>query len=81
MLPWIVLAQIEVAHRWRTGEWLALTARAVLARGRYLLLDWVLGMIPIATTLAVTFGAIAWYFSRRYQARRAIAAPAPIEPL
>ena len=69
-LPWIALAQIEIAHRARTGAWLTLHADDVLGQARALLVDWLLGMIPVAGSLALLLGALAWAAAHLWQTRR-----------
>ncbi len=63
-LPWIVIAEVQVSHRLRTGEWLALRADEVLAHGRDLLLDWVLGMFPVGGGLSLVVGLGAYWLAR-----------------
>ncbi len=64
-LPWIVLAEIQVAHRARTGEWAPILARdAMDHRGEYML-DWSLGVVPVGLVLAFAIGAVAYLLARR----------------
>jgi len=80
IFPWIVLAQVQLSHRIRTGAWLALTVDDVLGRWRGFLLDWLLGMIPVGAGLAVAFGTAAYVVSSlvvRIKARRRPAPPPP----
>lgn len=76
MLPWIVLAEIQVAHRLRTGEWTALNTHTVLQHTSELMLDWCIGTLPIGALLATLLGALAYVLARRREARRAAAASA-----
>jgi len=69
IFPWIVLAEVQIAHRVRTGAWVAITVDDVLAHGKELLLDWLLGMIPVGGALAVAIGGMA-YLVARFKARR-----------
>jgi uncharacterized protein (DUF2062 family) len=74
VLPWIVLAEIQVAHRLRTGAFLALTKEDALAQGPALLVDWCIGTLPVGGALAIFFGLLAYVVSA-IRARRRAAAP------
>lgn len=67
--PWLLLAQIQTAHRVRTGSWLALSVETVLSRGHELLLDWFLGMFTVGVPLAIALGSAAYVWAAR-RARR-----------
>ncbi len=75
VLPWIVLGEVQLAHRVRTGSFLALTKSDVLAKARDFVLDWGLGTIPIGAALGASFAAAAYAWARR-RARRAASEPA-----
>jgi uncharacterized protein (DUF2062 family) len=60
VLPFIVIAEIEVAHRARCGAFIALTKGDVLAHARGLLLDWCLGAVPVGLALGVSFAALGY---------------------
>jgi uncharacterized protein (DUF2062 family) len=89
MLPFIVLAEVQVAHRIREGEWLSLDAESVKTTLREepfeLLLDWLIGMWPVGIALGLLCGGLgylaAWIRDRRKarsEATRKLAeAPAP----
>jgi uncharacterized protein len=81
VLPWIVLVEIQVAHRLRTGAWVSLTAANVVDRAPELLLDWCLGTIPVGIGLGAVFGLLAWaiasYRFTRAERRRKLAPPPP----
>jgi uncharacterized protein (DUF2062 family) len=81
ILPWIILAEIQIAHRVRTGDWVALTVDNVVDRAPELLLDWCLGTIPVGIALSVLLGllafAIASYRFKRTERRRKLAPPPP----
>jgi uncharacterized protein (DUF2062 family) len=81
-LPFIALAEIQLAHRVRTGEFLALTPKDVLEQGRGLLLDWCLGTIPVGATLGAIAGVITWRIALRRARARSLQAQkeAPREP-
>jgi uncharacterized protein (DUF2062 family) len=69
ILAWVVLAEIEIAHRLRTGAFIPLTARDALAQGPSLLLDWCLGTIPVGAAVALVVGALAYAVARLRDAR------------
>ncbi|HEY1958518.1 MAG TPA: DUF2062 domain-containing protein [Polyangiaceae bacterium] len=58
VLPFIVLAEIEIAHRIRCGAFLALDRHDVLAHAKTLLLDWILGTIPVGLAVGLVCGAL-----------------------
>ncbi len=79
VLPWIVLAEVQLAHRVRTGSFVALTKDDVLAHAKEFLLDWCVGTIPVGGALAVLFALAAYsWAARRARAKRAgVAGGAP----
>ena len=82
ILPWIVLAEIQIAHRLRTGAFLALTKEDVLQQGPALLLDWCLGTLPVGGALGLLLGLLAFAisaFRARCAARRSAASAASAE--
>jgi hypothetical protein len=52
ILPVVTFAEIEVAHRIRTGGWLPLVPSEAVARGRELLVDWALGTLVVGGAIA-----------------------------
>lgn len=64
-LPFVALAEIQLAHRVREGAFLALDRHAVLARGPELLLDWTLGSVPVGAALGAALGGLGWALARR----------------
>jgi uncharacterized protein (DUF2062 family) len=60
LFAFVTFAELEVAHRLRTGAWLPLAPSEALARGRELLLDWAVGAVLVGGTLAA-IGAIVAY--------------------
>jgi uncharacterized protein (DUF2062 family) len=69
LLPFIVLAEIQVSHRLRTGAWMDVDRRHVLDQAPHLLLDWCLGSIPVGAALALALGLLAFWLARRRDAR------------
>jgi len=79
-LPFIALAEVQVAHRLRAGTWLDLDRQHALDRAGELLLDWCLGTIPVGFAIGGVMGLGAWGLAHRRDTRRARAtgsAPAP----
>lgn len=65
VLPFIIVAEIQIAHRLRTGEWAGLDWRHFdlehpLQQVGPLLLDWILGTPLVGGILAAIFGLSAW---------------------
>ncbi len=76
ILAWVVLAEIELAHRVRTGAFIPLTARDAIAQGRGLLLDWCLGAVPVGIVVGVVVGGLAYavaFLRDRRATRRTLA--------
>ena len=73
VFPWIVMAEIQLAHRARSGSWVSLTRENVLSNASALLADWCLGSIAVGAVVAVFCGALAhgWASARAHRARRA----------
>ena len=70
-LPWIIYAEIQLAHRVRTGEWADIFGANALGRARAMLLDWCLGTPPVGLALGATLGGGAYFFARRREKRAA----------
>jgi uncharacterized protein (DUF2062 family) len=80
-LPFVVYAEVQLAHRVRSGAYLDITRQAIEVRMRddamgligSLLLDWMLGMIPVGGGLALVFGLLSfsgfWLRERRRNAK------------
>jgi uncharacterized protein (DUF2062 family) len=64
-LPWIILAEVDIAHRLRTGRWAPLLARDAIDHGREYLLDWWLGVIPVGCALGAALGLLTYLVARR----------------
>ncbi len=78
VLPWIVMAEIEISHRLRTGAWVSLSADTVLERAPFLLVDWIFGAIPVGAVLGAVFGALAYAIAKwRVTRARRLAPPRP----
>ncbi|MBX3258479.1 MAG: DUF2062 domain-containing protein [Labilithrix sp.] len=70
-LPFIVLAEVQVSHRLRTGEWLVLERYEVIDQAGTLLLDWCIGTIPVGVAIGGVMGVLSWAFALRRDRRRA----------
>jgi uncharacterized protein (DUF2062 family) len=77
VLPWIVLVEIQISHRLRTGEWVHLNVDNAVETAQKLLLDWCLGTIPVGAALGALFGMIAFAIARYRLTRRRLAPPPP----
>jgi uncharacterized protein (DUF2062 family) len=64
LLVTMAFIEVESAHRLRTGAWLPMTAAAIVAHGRELFLDWLLGACLVATPLAAGLGFLAYALAR-----------------
>jgi uncharacterized protein (DUF2062 family) len=71
MLPFIALAEVQIAHRLRTGEWLDVDRHNAMDRAGELLLDWCLGTIPVGLAIGGLMGLMAWGLAHRRDARKA----------
>lgn len=59
-LPFIVYAQVQVAHRLRTGAWMDLDRSKILEQVDTLFVDWLLGMLVVGSSLSLLFGLVAF---------------------
>ncbi|MBX3230120.1 MAG: DUF2062 domain-containing protein [Labilithrix sp.] len=73
-LPFIAIAEVQVGHRLRTGEWMTIDRHDVLDQVAALLVDWMLGLLPVGGAMALLFGVLAWQLALRRDRRRAAAA-------
>lgn len=66
VMPWITLAEIEVGHRLRTGEFadIALDRDHIFRAAGDLLLDLLIGTVPVGAALAAPIGFLAFAISR-----------------
>ena len=69
-LPLVVYAEVQVAHRVRTGQWLAIDRSQAVDQAKDLIVDWLLGMVPVGGALSAAVGLLAYVgFSLRKRAR------------
>ncbi|WP_169928296.1 DUF2062 domain-containing protein [Labilithrix luteola] len=68
-LPFIALAEVQIAHRIRTGAWATIERQNVLDDAPRLLLDWCLGTIPVGIAIGGALGVFAWGWAARREAR------------
>ena len=61
-LPFIVYAEVQLSHRLRTGVWMTLDRQHILDGWRTLLVDWLIGLLPVGGALGVTMGVVAFVF-------------------
>ena len=64
LLPLAVFAEVQLAHRVRTGGWVPLSPHEALAHGGELVLDWVLGTPFVGATYATLLGLVAYGIAR-----------------
>ncbi len=77
MLYLIAFAEIALGHRLRAGAWVHIAPRDVLAHGRELFGDWILGSLLVGTGLAVLLGLLAYALRARQLSRRTPDEPRP----
>ena len=71
----IMFAEIELAHRLRTGEWAVLDVRDALAEAPRLVLDLCVGAGLVGSTLGLLAGAASYLYARRLTRRRGALPP------
>lgn len=74
--PPIVFAQIQLAHRLRTGAWLSLNVDSLLAQAPGLLLDWFVGLATFGTLVSIVMGLVAYGWAVRRKNRSISSGPA-----
>jgi uncharacterized protein (DUF2062 family) len=74
--PFIVLLEIELAHRIRTGDWVDLDWRHALSEAPRLLLDLFIGAGIVGVAASLLAGSGAYLYARRRLARTPTAAGA-----
>jgi uncharacterized protein (DUF2062 family) len=67
LFAWIAFAEIELAHRLRTGGWAPLAPREALAHGRQLLTDWFVGATFVGAALGAALGVAAYLGMSRWR--------------
>lgn len=70
-LPFIALAEVQVAHYARTGTFLTIDRQHVIAEAPSMLLDWCLGTIPVGIAIGGALGSVAWAIAALRERRRA----------
>jgi hypothetical protein len=65
-LAFIVFAEVELAHRLRTGLYAPLSLGSAVAHARELLGDWLLGTAIVAPIVGAVVGFIAWRLAVRW---------------
>ncbi len=58
--PWIVIGEIELGHYLRFGDPMHLSEKEVMAQSKRLIVDWLVGSIPVAIVSAIVVGALAF---------------------
>ncbi|MDB4945581.1 MAG: hypothetical protein JWP97_5115 [Labilithrix sp.] len=79
--PFITLAEVQLAHRLRTGEWAILNRHNIVEQAPSLLVDWCLGTIPVGLVVGLACGLLGYALARRRDARRAARAELTPPPL
>lgn len=62
-------AEIQVAHRLRTGGWVAMTWHHAFDHGRELLFDWFTGTVLVGGPIAIILGLVAYGLAHRWHQR------------
>jgi uncharacterized protein (DUF2062 family) len=65
ILPFIVFAEVQVAHRLRTGDWVAIAPHRALDQASALFLDWCLGTVPVGSAVGALLGIVTWAIAAR----------------
>jgi uncharacterized protein (DUF2062 family) len=71
VLPFIAIAEVQVAHRLRVGSWVVIDREHALQQAAGLLVDWCLGTIPVGGAIALVMGLVSWAVAHRRDRRRA----------
>ena len=81
--PFITLAEIQLAHRVRTGSWMDLDRKHIVDQAPALLVDWCIGALPVGIAIAATLGFVAYAIARRRDTvrARALAAAVPADAM
>lgn len=78
IMPFIVYAEVQIAHRLRTGAWASIDRHNITEQAPNLLLDWCLGTIPVGLVIATLVGSFGYALAKRRD-RRAAASALPAE--
>jgi uncharacterized protein (DUF2062 family) len=71
IIPWIIIAEVQLSHRLRTGSFVELHESDALEKAPTLILDWILGSFPVGIALAALLGVLSFYAFRFRDRRRA----------
>jgi uncharacterized protein (DUF2062 family) len=77
MLYLIAFSEIDLGHRLRAGAWVNVAPRDVLAHGKELFGDWLIGSVIVGTALGVILGLLACGLRARALSRRRPDGPRP----
>lgn len=69
-LPFIALAEVQISHRLRVGEFVSITRDNALEQAPNLLLDWCLGCIPVGAAAGLVLGMSAYGIAHRRDKRK-----------
>jgi len=73
--------EIEIAHRLRTGAWVAMNWHDAFAQARELVADWILGTLLVGGPIAACAGLVAFALAQRWQRLKSRAeSPEPSNP-
>lgn len=71
-LPFIAIAEVQVSHRLRCGEWATLDRQHAVDQAGTLLLDWCIGTIPVGIVIGGIMGVVSYGFAHRRDRLRAL---------
>jgi uncharacterized protein (DUF2062 family) len=58
--PWIAIGEIELGHFLRFGDHMRLTEKEVMSQRGKLIVDWLIGSLPVGIGGAIFFGGVAY---------------------
>lgn len=82
VMPFVALAEVQIAHRIRVGQWAQIDRNNAADQAGEFLLDWCIGTIPVGLVLATLLGLCGYALAKRRDRRRAkalLSAPPPAE--